>query len=259
VTFRNIESTAGAFVTSASDVSAIGGSVGPGVNYSPEIKDDGGSSLPPRRILFDGVIFHDWTRNDNSSHVDCLHVMAVDGFVLRNSRFRNCEIFDVLFTRFGTTGSPRNVVVENNFFSCCRSGYYSLLLANGHGEQWSNFLIRNNSTDKPMSLGEGSTTARSRVVFRGNIGPYFNTLDCRAPGVSWDYNVWASGGRCGAHDMIAPSDFTDAGRQDFHLRPGAAAVRRGDPRSHPPSDIDGEPRPTARPDAGADQLRQPRS
>ncbi len=256
VRLRNITDTAGLFITSADDVDVIGGSVGPGHDFSSEIKAVEGSARPPRRILIEGVTFHDWTRRDPASHVDCLHVIAVRGFVLRGNRFVNCEAFDVLFTSSGDAPTPRDVVVENNFFSCCRTGYYALALADTPGATYRDFLIRHNSSDNSYSVGEGSTAADSNVRFISNVGPSFNPALCGIPGVTWDHNVWASGTPCGPHDVIAPSGFSDPARHDFHLTARAAAIGRGDPANTPSRDIDGDERPAGgAPDAGADQYR----
>lgn len=256
VRLSNITNTAGLFITSADDVDVIGGSVGPGRDFSSEIKAMEGSARPPRRIRIEGVTFHDWTRRDPASHVDCLHVIAVRGLVLRGNRFVNCEAFDVLFTASGDAPTPAHVVVENNFFSCCRTGFYALALGDTPGALYRDFLIRHNSSDNSFTVGAGTTDARSRIRFIANVGPSFNPALCGLPGVTWDHNVWASGTRCGPHDLIAPSGFADPARHDLHLTAGAAAIGHGDPGGAPPRDIDGDPRGSGRPpDAGADQVR----
>jgi hypothetical protein len=215
VVLRDIRSHAGMFITSASDISVIGGSVGPGSDYSPEIKAAQGSSRPPRRILIDGVTFHDWVRTRPDSHVDCLHVMAVDGLVIRRSSFANCEAFAILFTEFGNAGSPRNVTVQDNRMSCCRSGYYALLLG-GNG-RYRNFLISGNSTNSSLSVAPGTTDSGANIRFvRNRSTAPFNPLLCDMPGVSWHDNRWADGVPCAAGGPAAPAPGaapTAAGRQ----------------------------------------------
>ena len=183
VRLRNITDTAGLFITSADDVDVIGGSVGPGHDFSSEIKAVEGSARPPRRILIEGVTFHDWTRRDPASHVDCLHVIAVRGLVLRANRFVNCEAFDVLFT---TSGDAPH--------AAARRGREQLLLAAAGrattrwrsrtppGAVYRDFLIRHNSSDNSYSVGEGSTVAGSNVRFIANVGPSFNPAPLRCPG-----------------------------------------------------------------------------
>jgi hypothetical protein len=193
VTFRGLRMH-GLFITSASKVRVIGGDVGPGVNANPEIKAQPGSRVPPRDVLIDGVRFHDWTRTDPSAHVECLHVMTVDGLVVRRSRFANCESFDILFTRYGQAGPPRHVRIEGNRLSCCRSGYYSLLIAGPDGTHWDDFLIARNRADKPFGVRVGSTWRRVRFV--GNVAPSLNPLACNLPGVRFMRNRWRHGGGC---------------------------------------------------------------
>lgn len=255
VTLRDVVSTAAVFVTSAQNVRILGGSVSsvgqPVVNGS-QIKAAEGSSTAPRNILFDGVSFHDMLRAPGSSdHVDCLHVMAVDGLIVRRSRFWNCEAFDVLFTVFGDAGPPHHVLLENNFFQCCHSGYYAVQLGGGHGERWSDFELRNNTADSSLNVNEASeVTGSIRIV--GNLATGFGG-SCRS-GVTVDWNVWTSGRRCGPHDRIGRAGFQRGGSGDFHLIGCPPAVGRADPDDAPAVDIDGQPRPNGRrSDAGADE------
>jgi hypothetical protein len=255
VTLRNVESTAAVFVTSARDVKILGGSVSstgqPAVNGS-QIKAAEGSSTPPRNVLFDGVSFHDFLRAPGSSdHVDCLHVLAVDGLIVRRSRFWNCEAFDILFTVYGDAGPPRNVLLENDFFECCHSGYYSVQLGGGHGERWSDFELRNNTADTSLNVSvESELTGPIRLI--GNLAPGFGGA-CR-DGVTVDWNVWTHGPRCGKHDRVARAGFEDTGDGDLHLVGCPPAVGRADPTDAPSVDIDGQHRPLGRhADAGADE------
>lgn len=193
VTFRGLRMR-GLFIDSASRVRVIGGDIGPGVNYNPEIKAATGSSVAPRRILIDGVRFHDWTRTDPKAHVECLHVMTVDGLIVRRSRFSDCEAFDILFTRYGLAGPPRHVVVEGNRMDCCRSGYYALLIAGPDGTRWDDLLIRGNRADKPFGVRPGS--AWHNVRFVGNSAPSLNPLLCHLPGVRFTRNRWRTRSAC---------------------------------------------------------------
>ena len=253
VTLRNIESTGTIFVNGAQNVRILGGSVSsvgrPLVNGS-EVKAVEGSSTPPRNVLFDGVSFHDMLRAPGSSyHVDCLHVMAVDGLIVRRSRFWNCEAFDILFTVFGDAGSPHNVLLENNFFECCNSGYYSVQLGSDHGEQWSDFELRNNTSNKAFSVASELT---GPIRFIGNLAPGV-AGPCRAQ-ITMDWNVWTRGPRCGRHDRIGRAGFVDAGDGDLHLVGCPPAIGRADPEDTPSVDIDGARRPIGRhADAGADE------
>ena len=193
ITFRRLRMH-GLFITSASRIRVIGGDVGPGVNVNPEIKSATGSHVPPRDILIEGVRFHDWTRTNPSAHVECLHVMTVDGLIVRRSRFSNCEAFDILFTRYGQAGPPRHVVIEHNRMSCCRSGYYALLIAGPDGTRWNDVLIRANHSDKPFGVRPGAVWTNVRFV--GNSAPSLNPLLCHLPGVRFTRNRWRRRSAC---------------------------------------------------------------
>jgi hypothetical protein len=252
VVLRELTVKGALFITSAARISVLGGSVGPGTDVSSQIKAESGSTTPPRDIRIEGVAFHDFTRSDPSAHVECLHVMAVERLTLRGNSFSNCEAFDVLFTKFGETGSPRDILIENNTFSCCRSGFYSVFLGGGHGEIWEDVLVRNNSADRGFSVSQEAVGPRARVRFLSNVAPGVNPLLCGLPGVEWDYNVWSEGRPCGPNDRVAASGFRNAAAGDFRLRRGAAAIGSGHPRSVPRVDADGRRRPQGgRPDAGA--------
>lgn len=260
VILRRVISTSPVFITAASNVRVIGGQVyssKPYVHNGSQLKDDGG--VPPRDIVFDGVFFHDFRKDPASSdHVDCLHILSGDGVIVRDSRFWNCEHFDILLTRFGTAGSPTNVLIENNFLSCCGSGFYSLQLGGGHNEVWKNIVVRYNSTDKALNV-DSANSIDSGVAFIANVAPHMPSGICNRSGITIDYNVLASGPRCGRHDRIAASAFVAPEVFNFHLQKNAPAIDAGAPTSWPPRDIDGQKRPLGlRPDAGADETPKAR-
>lgn len=252
VTLRRLHASRFAIMGSH-NVRLIGGSFGPAQNAYSSISSEGASDAKVAtgiRLL--GVKIHDYRQTDGSSHVDCLHVFGARGLVIRRSLFYNCEVFAILFTRVnGSIPTPTDVTIENNFLDCCRSGYYSIYLGDGHGERWSNFLVRNNSTNKAIGIGSANSTGSS-LRFLANIAPSFD--GCGRAGVSAHYNIWYRGSRCGGHDRVASSGFRAPGKHDFHLRRGAPAVDRGDPGSFPNRDYDGQHRPKGGlPDAGADE------
>src|SRR5262249_29385115 len=172
VTLRNISSSSSVFITSASHVRVIGGVVdGRGRFWSNgnQVKTASSSAPEPRDIVFDHVTIRNFRRRPGSGdHVDCMHVMSGHGIVIRNSYFTNCEAFDVLFTKFlGTT--PGNILIENNEFHCCGSGFYAVSLGGGHGESYNGVVIRANSSDKSFTVGTQDSVAN--VTFSNNIVP----------------------------------------------------------------------------------------
>ena len=260
VVLRRVVSTSAVFITAASNVRVFGGQVYSKDQYvrnGSQLKEDRG--VAPRDILFDGVSFHDFRKDPASSnHVDCLHILSGDGIRVRDSRFWNCEHFDILLTRFGTAGSPTNVLIENNFLSCCGSGFYSLQLGGGHDEVWKNIVVRYNSTDKALNV-DSANSISGGVSLIANIAPHMPSGICGRGGITVDYNVLASGRICGRHDRIAPSAFVSPKTFDFHLKKNARAINAGDPKSYPSRDIDGQKRPMGlRPDPGADETPKPK-
>ena len=124
VVMRNLDAKH-LFINSSQGVSVIGGRVGPGVDYHPQIQSS--TTTPPRNILVDGVTFHDWTISDPSVHTECLQIGAGDGVTIRNSRFINCAATgNMHITHFGDSPRTRNVTIENNFFSTTINGYYAV-------------------------------------------------------------------------------------------------------------------------------------
>jgi hypothetical protein len=253
LTFRNVNITQGEFfVNSATNVSVIGGVVDGAGQYwanGNQVKTMSSVAPVPSGILFDGVTIQNFRRNPSSSdHVDCLHVMSANGLTVRNSRFANCEAFDILFTMFlGPT--PSNILIENDFFRCCGSGFYSVQLGGGHGEDFHNVTIRNNSSDKDMTVGTSNTVAN--VAYYNNDVPGIG--GCTRSGVTADYNVlFSASTKCGAHDLLAASGF--ASSTDLHLVAGAAAINAALANQAPATDIDGQGRPIGpAPDIGADE------
>jgi hypothetical protein len=249
VTFRNLTVNGGIFVNSSSGIRVIGGSVGGIIDSKPQI-----GAWPPgtraTNILIDGVTFHDITRSGAGVHVECLLVAGIDGLVVRNSRFRNCGVFDLSIGEMNDSGPPRNILIENNFFGGS-DGYFSLQF-NTNSTSLTNVLVRNNSSSQEMSLGNEIPQLRNvRAV--ANIAPYHaRSCDDR---IRYAYNVW-QGARCAKTDANAASGFRDAGTLDFHLRKGSRAIGHGDPSASPARDIDGQRRPQGRRvDAGADERR----
>jgi hypothetical protein len=86
------------------------------------------------------------------------------------------------------------VVIEDNVMSCCRSGYYALLIAGPDGTRWNDFLVRGNRSDKPFGVRPGSVWKNVRFV--GNVAPSLNPLLCHLPGVRFTRNRWRRGGGC---------------------------------------------------------------
>jgi hypothetical protein len=199
----------------------------------------------PTDILLDHVKIHDFKKHNSGAHVDCIGIDDVNGLVIQSSRFWNCEHFSIIFGKDLETGrAARNVLIQNTFFDCCYSGYYSL----GFGDVEGPMRIRFNSLTQGVGWLGGTVRG---LVFDSNVISSNSSANCS--NATWRYNVVASGSACGGRR--AGTGFRRPPK-DLHLRVGAAAVNYGNPRVHPRRDIDGQRRPKGRrPDAGADELR----
>jgi hypothetical protein len=249
VTFRRLVVHGAIFTQSSSNIRVLGGSVGGVVDTKPQF-----GAWPPnttnRNIVIDGVTFHDVTRSGDFQHVECLLIAGIDGLMIRNSRFYNCDVFDVSLGEMNGSGPPRNITIENNFFGGA-DGYFSLDF-NSNTTSFTNVLIRNNSSTQAMYLGNDIRKLKNvRVI--ANVAP--NKPGACDDRIFYSHNVWA-GTRCSATDRNAPLGFRNPAVGDFHLRKGAAAIGHGDPRNFPKTDIDGRKRQRGkRVDAGAAQWR----
>ncbi len=241
------------FIRSASNVRVLGGSVG-GIDTSDAatIGSTYRSRVPSRKILIDGVSFHDVTRKDApSGHVQCLFVQSVDGLVIRNSTFRHCDVFDVYVNNIDVGPVPRNMLFENDLFDrASDGGYYSLYVRNDPGDTIDGLVVRYSSFLQGAHFDPGSY-AHSRIV--GNVSPY-TAAQC-TKGILYSHNVFDAA-RCGPTDRRAPLGFADPIEFRLELKKGAAGIDAGDPKDTPRRDIRGRLRPQGKaPDAGAYENR----
>jgi hypothetical protein len=200
VTFRNL--SASYFVISSSqNISVIGGSYGPAVDTKSQVQP-APQNVQPLNITIDGAIFHDYTRRDPRSHMECLQFGAGKGIVVRNSRFTNCNDFDLMMGIWGSVPDPSNITIENNFFdisteavSDCGgapcTAYYSMMT-----DGWQNLTIRNNAFAMPWTFGSTNGNYQNVKVI-GNVGP-FQSWRCDKR-VHYSHNLW-QGTRCGPTD-----------------------------------------------------------
>lgn len=220
------------------------GSIGPAFNA--KISMIGGTPTS-YDVTYDGVLWHDATRDSADVHTECLLAAGVQGLTIRNSRFSNCAVFDVLISKVGDDPDPSDVLIENTVLEPSKdvdgsNAYYSLMT----GLLVKGLTLRNNVWGLGISF-QGRIENGSVV---GNIG---ETAPCLA-GVSYSHNVFTDRA-CGATDRVvagAFSQFADPANHDWRLKPGAAAIDAGDPRDYPATDALGAGRPAgAAPDAGA--------
>jgi len=255
VTLRRVTLTAGIFVNGSTNFSMVGGSVGPGVDFHPDVQAVNNVEPPivPRNVLFEGVLFHDWTLATVGIHTECLQVSDVRNFTMRRSRFQNCDTFDLHIQ--GTVAGPvEDIVVENNVFEPSEDhtggsvpSYYSLSVRSGH-----RVLIRNNASTQTFALPAHDEPISDWSLI-GNVTEMHDwACDDR---IAYRHNLW-SDTVCGATDRRGPLGFVNGPAGDYRPAPGSLAIDASDPVSYPPTDILGRARPRGGgPDIGAYEER----
>ena len=237
VVFRSV--SAGRFVVSgASDVSVLGGTLGPSANLPNLVQAKSSTSVhPPRNLLVSGVTVTGY-RSTTGAPTHCLEVRNAIGLTVRNSRFLDCDGSAVYFAEGGFAGAPANVTLENDVFG--RTGSYAVYLAGARGERWANFLVRNNSSDRAIAVSPQSRPAGG-LDFYSNIATSFT--GCGRAGVSADFNVWRVGSACGAGDVVAPAGFVNPAGGNYDLLPGSAAIDLSPLGKFSSTDLSGTSRP----------------
>ena len=209
---------------------------------------------PSRNILVDRVLWHNIRTGGSPTHPECLIVDAVDGIVIRNSRFVACPVMALFFS--GDNGRvARNVLLENNFITCGGGPANEECGATINFRPdypFDNVTIRFNSISGLLYF-QGGRYSNLRVY--GNVVSNFS--DCPS-GLFSAYNV-VSRGTCGRTDRRSPPGWVNEARADLRLSRGSRAVNfipASLCRSTrcPRRDINGRPR-RGRPDAGAHELR----
>ncbi len=115
---KNLAKGTSLFIGGAtSNIWIIGGCYGNRLNESP-VKVQG--SPAPDHVTLDGVTIHDAERDNTTAHMECAYIADAQYVTIRNSRFLNCAIFDLVFTNLSGV-NPAHVVVENNFFDATAS------------------------------------------------------------------------------------------------------------------------------------------
>ncbi len=235
------------WINNARDFLWRGGSIGPAFNEKASMI---GGQPASRRLTYDGILWHDATRDSNAVHMECFYVASVQGLTVRNSRFSNCAVFNVLITRMPTDEDPSDIVFENNVFERSRdvgaaSAYYAMGV---HSlVTLDSLVLRNNVWQQPISIGTAVQSGRAV----GNIGVGGWDGGCQK-GLTYSHNVFTTKA-CGPHDRVDPqafSQFVDPAGGDWRLKSGATAIGAAHPSDHPATDAAGNARNGA-PDAGA--------
>jgi hypothetical protein len=221
---------------------------------------------PSGIVLEDNYFFRIW-RSDPADHLECLHVLATQGLIIRRNRFHECLIYAISFNELGSTDMSGILVENNSFWKTYGEGTYpqptnpgrtSINL--GQGGETIEATIRFNTFEDSGGLEADATPVGSGINIHSNI--FENAPSCLLQSAlyDWRYNVaengiWQSG--CDdAGSTVGAVSYVDRSNGDLHLNSGAFALGKGNPTSPPTYDYDNESRPQpggSNPDAGMDE------
>jgi hypothetical protein len=184
-----------------------------------------------RNITIDGAVFHDYRIGRPSDHWECLIIFSGRGITIRNSRFANCQYFDILLEdhRADPGDRPlRGVLLENNWFDTPWDG------AGGHnrptavafslaGAGVEDVLIRSNSFRENTGLVPNTGSGTNFVDFRV-VGNLLGSSGC-ASRVVYLRNLRATA-RCSASDEAVPWGYVWRGSSLRRDRTAASVVTR---------------------------------
>jgi Recombinase len=235
ITWENLDARS-FYLASAQHVRIKGGDYGPctsSVDNLYTVCQNSKIDLTPagkrenRNITIDGAVFHDYRIGRAGDHWECLIIFSGRGIQIRNSRFVNCEYFDILLEdhRADPLDRPlRDVVLENNWFDTPWDG------AGGHNRPTAvafslaeagieNVLVRSNSFHENTGLVENTGGGTNFVDFRV-VANLLGRSGC-APRVAYSRNVRA-GTHCSPSDKAVPWGYA---RRSDRLRPTPAAAK----------------------------------
>jgi Recombinase len=169
-----------------------------------------------RNITIDDVVFHDYRKGAAGDHWECLIIFSGTGITLRNSRFVNCEYFDVFFEDWRSNPTDRplsDIVIENNWFDTPWNGAGMKNRSTGVAFSLqtagiSNVLVRFNSFHESTGLSPNTEGSGANIVRFRVIGNLFGRNDGCLANVSYASNVRMSGRFCGPKEVRVPWGYT---------------------------------------------------
>jgi hypothetical protein len=230
-----------------------------------KIDSPSGGEQANNNITIQNANFHDFLITRSGDHFECLDVWGGANVTVQNSKFWNCEIYDIsVAPGAGACVGMPNLTIQNNWFGRSENqggaARISAVELDTRCVGFSNAVVRFNSfaSGQGMDLEAGTTGSGLSAV--GNIFGIGASSNC-ITGVAYSYNVWQSGS-CGTGDVntgnAAPPyvNGSDGAAMDYHLA-GAAGSTVADnlvtPTTAPynlATDIFGTPRNAPR-DAGS--------
>ena len=268
----------------ADDVTIAGGDYGPCDAIAGSDNVCGNSRLDvSSNVTVDGALFHDYRFDSTCFSVDgadchweCMYVNGGRNITIRNSKFRDCAIYNIFATLSGPEAARlghRNLRIENNWFDTswtedpparARATGVSLAWCQNSPRGYEDVLVRFNSFQRNsgIELDSNMSCHWKNVRIVGNLLTFPGNCD---PRITYAYNVWTTAirrGSCHKTDRIVgdalPYANPASGRGfDFHLRERRTLaddlVPASVPGGCPRTDIDRSRRVGRRCDAGSDE------
>jgi hypothetical protein len=215
----------------------------------------------------------------------CDHVDGFQGFgLLGTNLFEQVRVWAInprtptstgaaqsFFMSSANGGHYSNITIENSYFGCgCGTNDVSI---SGPGSSfYAGYLkVRYNTIQASFPVYNNVLAPGTAVEFTGNIiGGYLHPSSSIACTIlagdgsliqpAYSHNLFGGGptGGCGTGDLRGHALFTNTNfyNPDFTPQAGSLAIKAGDPASHPPVDVNGNPRPQSlAPDIGAVQVQ----
>lgn len=217
----------------------------------------------PSAILITHVLFHDVLKtNLPSAHPDCFQIYGTASTVIDGNVFIRCGTSDLLARPNTGTWSGNTIdslVIQNNFFTPSVIGGAVMVLG-AHNDSCGKVVVAYNSSTGGLSAFDCARYASLQVV--GNVQAGLSRYSCSQflkKATVYAYNVIERAGSsnaassCGQPSFLSGDPgFVNPAAANLRIGHGSPLTDRGDPTFHPPTDIDGRPRPVrAAPDAGA--------
>ena len=240
----------------ADHVTVLGGDYGPCDAIAGATNVCGNSILDvSSNVTIDGALFHDYRfdatcfADGADCHWECVYVNGGRNVTIRNSKFRDCTLYDIFATISGPDAASlghRNLTIENNWFDTpwtedtsggerARPSAVSLAWCQNSPQGYRGVVVRFNSFQRNtgLELDRNMACRFEDVRIVGNLLSYPGNCDSR---ITYAYNVWTTAIRIGA--LLADgSDRRErapvrepAERPRFRLPPRATPHDRGRPR-----------------------------
>ena len=236
-----------------------------------DIVDNKGFEGGSNGMVIENNYWHDIKLVTPGVHNECMYVDGGSGAVIRDNRFIKCPTMALFFTNYNGGPPYKDILVENNVFGHTLNDEQrwhdgcSFYLAGGQNGQNTVFgwVVRYNTFEVPPCLDPTPSGGDSGAgKWYGNLGSDGRCI----PEFVFRYNVGETCGGVGeipvtratndsSHPNQAPF-YVNAPAGNFQLRPGSAAINRGDPDTFPPRDGSFHNRLIgSAPDAGAYEFR----